>query len=311
MTGPESDAAASSLTSNVLYREVKVRLDRMSALELTRLLDEGTPLASLCGYYEVLYEEGRLGEESTVMCLFFPGDQEDGEIRVLLLLEAKGIVYESIRTEILNRDEYLNAYKQHYTPLRPGTKVVIVPSWHRGSPEEEELLVDDCIAVYLDPGLAFGTGRHPTTTMCIRRLEQVHVSGLRVCDAGCGSGILSLAALALGAVSALAFDIDGNAIRATEQNGALNEARGTLTLVQGGFDLPDFLATASDLLLANLAANILVNAAGRIDSGPHPRMLLSGILSEQADQTLAAFPGWRELFRDDVEGWALLDLVRR
>lgn len=296
---------------DVLFREITVHLDRGAALELTRILDEESPLETLSGYYEVLYEVGRLGEESTDMRLFFPSSQEDAEIRVMLLLESRGIAHESINTEIINRDEYLTAYKKHYTPLCPGKRIVIVPSWHRGSKEESQLLGDGRIAVYLDPGLAFGTGRHPTTTMCVRRLEDLPLRGKRITDAGCGSGILSLCALALEASSVFAFDIDGNATRATEQNHALNPARGQLRLKQGGFELPEFESTTADLLLANLAANILENAAARISEGPQPRMILSGILTEQSANTLAAFPGWELVFRDDVEGWALLDVVRK
>ncbi len=307
----QSPNAVGSAVGGDLFREVAVLLNRDACLELTRILDEESVLDSLCGYYEVLYEVGRPGSDSTDIRLFFPSDQEDAEIRVMLLLEARGIGFESISTTTLNRDEYLNAYKQHYLPIRPGRRIVIVPSWHRGSPEEQALLTPDTLAVYLDPGLAFGTGRHPTTTMCLQRLEDLTLEGLRVTDAGCGSGILTLAALALGAAAVLAFDIDSNAVRATEQNHALNPARGSLRLLVGGFDLPEFMSTPTDLLLANLAANILVNAASRIDAGPQTRMLLSGILTEQVDQTLGAFPSWTLRERFELDGWALVELARR
>lgn len=288
-----------------------MRLSRDGALDLSRILDEETPLPTLAGYYEILYEVGRLGEDETALRLFFPADQEDAEIRVLLLLASRGIEHSGVTSTIINKDEYLTAYKRHYTPQRPGDRIIIVPSWHKGSAEEQALTNEQTLPVYLDPGLAFGTGRHPTTTMMIRRLEQVQLTGLRITDAGCGSGILSLAALALGSGPVLAFDIDGNAVRATAQNEALNPNRGSLTIIQGGFELLEFSSTPCDLLLANLAENIIRNAAAEIKAGPQPRMFLSGIISEQVDLVLAAFDDWELLFRDDLEDWTLLDLARK
>ncbi|MCB1322680.1 MAG: 50S ribosomal protein L11 methyltransferase, partial [Leptospiraceae bacterium] len=174
----------------------------------------------------------------------------------------------------------------------------------------------DLLALYLDPGLAFGTGKHPTTELCLQFLDDLKPNGMRIVDAGAGSGILSLGALLLGARSVFAFDIDGNALTAMRQNLRMNcppLVEGQLSAHHGGFDLPELERELehADLLLGNITAGVILQNQNVIMSGSHRRMALSGILSEQSDRVVEAFqPAWRLNRMLTNDGWVLLDMER-
>jgi ribosomal protein L11 methyltransferase len=146
----------------------------------------------------------------------------------------------------------------------------------------------DAVVVRLDPGLAFGTGSHPSTALCLRWLEGLDLSGLRVLDYGCGSGILAIAALALGAKSAIAFDSDPQAITATRENARKNG------LLEDSLFVTQELAEAMgtfDIVVANILAEPLIQNSGNICDkvAPGGSLALSGILAEQADRVIEAF----------------------
>jgi ribosomal protein L11 methyltransferase len=145
----------------------------------------------------------------------------------------------------------------------------------------------DAVIVRLDPGLAFGTGSHPSTALCLRWLEGLDLSGLRVLDYGCGSGILAIAALALGAESAIAFDSDPQAIMATRGNARKNGLEDSLFVTQ---ELAEARGTF-DIVIANILAEPLIQNAGNICDkvAPGGSLALSGILAEQADRVIEAF----------------------
>ena len=192
------------------------------------------------------------------------------------------------------------------TRIHCGGDLWIIPSW--------EPLPDVAggVFVHLDPGLAFGTGSHPTTAMCLAALAEAPPRGQSVLDYGCGSGILAIAALKLGAARALGVDIDPQALQATrrnaERNGIGPDALETL--------LPDAQPPAAgfDLILANILAAPLVALAPTLARSARPggRLLLAGLLDWQAEEVMAAY-------RDDFDigigaerdGWVLLDGRRR
>jgi ribosomal protein L11 methyltransferase len=165
----------------------------------------------------------------------------------------------------------------------------------------------DAVRVELDPGLAFGTGTHPTTAMC---LDWYEVLDRDIVDYGCGSGILAIAALKLGAARALAVDIDPQALIATRDNALRNQVVSGLT-VTGDPALPD---RTTDLLIANILAGPLVELAPRFAAAVRPGgwIILSGILAGQADAVTAAYRAWFDIALTATrEGWGLLSGRRR
>lgn len=191
-----------------------------------------------------------------------------------------------------------------FRPMRFGQRLWICPSW-------DEPPAGDAISILLDPGLAFGTGTHPTTALCLEWLDAHPPAGLEVIDYGSGSGILAVAALKLGAARVTAVDIDPQALTATRDNAARNGVDDARLHV----DYPEALGeTTADLVLANILAGPLVELApamaGRVRPGG--AIVLSGILREQADTVRQAYTAWFDMdppaFRED---WTRLTGRRR
>jgi ribosomal protein L11 methyltransferase len=185
-----------------------------------------------------------------------------------------------------------------FRPMRFGRRLWVCPD---GQPAGDP----HAIRVELDPGLAFGTGTHATTALCLEWLDGRELRDRRMIDYGCGSGILAIAALKLGAAHALAFDPDPQARLATRQNAARNHVADRLEVVSATPQHP----ASCDLLVANILAGTLADLAGRFASLLRlgGAIALSGILVEQADSVTAAYRPW---FMIDVtatrDGWALL-----
>ncbi len=167
----------------------------------------------------------------------------------------------------------------------------------------------DATVVYLDPGLAFGTGRHTTTALCLEWLEQARLEACRVIDYGCGSGILAIAAAKLGAAQVTAVDIDGQALDATRDNAIANGVGDRVTAA-----LPaEAPATPADVVIANILARPLIELAAALAAMTRPggHIVLSGILDEQAEQVRTAYSAWFEIERPHLRaGWARLTGVR-
>ena len=177
--------------------------------------------------------------------------------------------------------DWQNAWKAHFTLLKIGKRLVIKPSWIEYDAKDGELLIE------LDPGLAFGTGYHPTTYTCLEAMEQLVQPGMNVLDLGCGSGILTIAAVKLGAGQVTALDIDPQAVQASRQNFRRTRIREQVSLDQGS--LPHKLAPAGafDLALANISARGIRERAPDILPTLRPGGVLvaSGIIEEQHAET--------------------------
>ncbi|HIC93869.1 MAG TPA: 50S ribosomal protein L11 methyltransferase, partial [Anaerolineae bacterium] len=166
----------------------------------------------------------------------------------------------------LTEEDWASAWKKHYRVLRAGRRLVIKPSWQEYTPRPEDVVIE------LDPGMAFGTGVHPTTRMCLAALEDHLRPGMRVLDLGTGSGILAIAAAKLGAGSVLALDVDPVAVRVARDNVLTNGVEGIVAVRQGS------LAEARgrfDLVLANILARVIVELAER---GLADRLRMGGLL---------------------------------
>lgn len=199
------------------------------------------------------------------------------------------------RTHVEDQD-WVRATQAQFGPIAIGDGLMIVPSW---------CVAPDAgaVTITLDPGLAFGTGSHPTTRLCLEWLQDFLERGATVLDYGCGSGILAIAAMKLGAREVVGTDVDAQAIRASRDN-----ARGNA--VDATFLVPDALALrAFDVVVANILANPLILLAPALAARVRPggRIALSGILESQAADVIAAYAPWFTLraWRAS-EGWVLL-----
>ncbi|MHA7880924.1 MAG: 50S ribosomal protein L11 methyltransferase [Saccharospirillum sp.] len=221
--------------------------------------------------------------------------------RLQRFADAEGIALQGpIVTEILEDKDWERAWMGNFQPIQCGKRLWICPSWLE--PPEP-----DAINLRLDPGLAFGTGTHPTTFLCLQWLDQVVTGDMRVLDYGCGSGILGLAALLLGARSMDGLDIDPQALEATTANARVNDLE--LSRLRVMLDNAS-LEPEYDLVVANILAGPLCDLAeticARLKPGGH--IALSGILSHQAEAVEAAYQRWIDFNpRTERDGWVRLD----
>lgn len=294
-----------SIGTDSAYTEIKLVLGRPHAQLLVQHLD-ASAIPGLEGYFETLYQENQTGENTTLHFYFDPEDSV-ASLKVELLAAAAGAEDYELESATVSRQEYLENYKKHYSSFRIGD-FAIIPSWKKdqaGSYRNTKIL-------FLDPGLAFGTGLHPTTQMCLVWISEhlSRIEGRRVVDAGTGSGILALAALIAGAGSVLAFDVESNAIRAARQNLELNPTlpANRLQLELGGFDLEAVSLFGGEILLGNLTASIILGAKEQIQNARFPRMILTGILDEQQSEVRDAFHEWSLVHKVSLDGWCLMEL---
>ena len=182
-------------------------------------------------------------------------------------------------------EDWANAWKQYFKPLRLGKRMVIKPSWELFDPTGDDLVLE------LDPGMAFGTGGHPTTQLCLFALEERITPGMQVADIGTGSGILSLAAAKLGATTVYATDIDLLPRKIARENVLRNEMEETVHILE--MDAFDATAKDCDLVVANIVANTIIELAASIAERVKPGgiFIASGVVEEHHDlvrDTLAA-----------------------
>jgi ribosomal protein L11 methyltransferase len=208
-------------------------------------------------------------------------------------------------------EDWSLTWKQHWQADPVGARLLILPAWLE-CPEEHA----DRLVIAMDPGSAFGTGSHPTTRLCLEAIETMALAGLRVADLGCGSGVLGLGALKLGAASVCAADTDSLAVRATTDNAALNGLSGAVAVRLGSVEaLAELLdGQPADLLLCNILAPVIealcpvfnqVLAAGGVG-------LLSGLLVDQAPslQRVLAEEGWQGELTGQQSQWGLMTIKR-
>lgn len=199
--------------------------------------------------------------------------------------------------------DWVRCWLDDFRPLRFGRRLWIEPSGHQVDRTQEP----DAVVVSLDPGLAFGTGTHPTTALCLELLDAEPPRDAAVLDYGCGSGVLGIAALKLGARSVTAVDIDPQALTATGTNALRNEVAERITLAEVDAAGP---GARYELVLANILAGPLCELAPLLAGAlaPGGRMLLSGILAEQSEEVVAAYrdAGLTPGERREREGWVAL-----
>lgn len=209
----------------------------------------------------------------------------------------------------VQQTDWSEAWKQHYRPIPIGQNLMIVPAWL--DPD-----TGGRIPIRIDPGMAFGTGTHPTTQLCLEIIESRfrQTTPTAVIDLGCGSGILAVAALKLGAAQALGVDIDADSIRSARKNAEVNRVAERLELGLGSLlelQRGDFSLRAAPLVLANILAPILIRLLGEglaETLTPDGLLVLSGILAEQAAEVQAALQkhGLRLVEQRQIEDWVAI-----
>jgi ribosomal protein L11 methyltransferase len=239
---------------------------------------------------------------ATRVVALFPGGLDRSAVTDALARIADGDHLEP-EFDILPEREWSRAWMDDWEPLRFGRRLWVAPL---ESPVEEP----SAVVVRLDPGLAFGTGTHATTALCLEWLDGLGLDGERVLDYGCGSGILAIAALRLGAGRALGVDVDPQALEATRANAATN---GVAPRVETA-EPDDTWQGPFDVVLANILAGPLIQVAGELAArqAPGGRIALAGVLAEQADDVVAAYRPWYDLRVDgERDEWVRISGTRR
>ncbi len=274
---------------------VEALFENMGALSTT-LVDAGD---------EPILEPG-LGEtplwQATTITALFEGERDPNELRSLIHQSLNADCSRQLKIAPLKDQPWERAWLADFHPMLFGERLWVCPAGQR--PEAANATI-----LELDPGLAFGTGTHPTTALCLRCLDSIDLKNQTVIDFGCGSGILAIAALLLGARQAIATDHDPQALQATLDNARKNQVESRLE-IKAPNQLP---AIQADILLANILAGTLVQLEPLLASlvTPGGRIILSGILVEQADEVSQTFSSHFKMQPPITQGeWAALEGTR-
>ena len=297
----KTDAAHAELLSNALMEQGALSVDIHDAAADTQ--DE-----------QLLFGEpgepdGEIWQNAEVSALF----NLDTDIDEILRNVTRATPLDNqldYRLEQVEEQDWVRLTQSQFDPIQISPRLWIVPTWHQ-SPDPA------AINLILDPGLAFGTGSHPTTQLCLGWLDQNLQSGDRVMDYGCGSGILAIAALKLGADHVTGIDIDPQAIKASEDNALRNDCDPSqfifaTTHQAAERDLqPD---EQMDVVVANILANPLIMLAPLLAQAVRQQghIVLSGILKEQTEEVRNVYQQWFDMdIANEQEGWVLLTGIKR
>lgn len=251
-----------------------------------------------------LIEQELLDKPRDIVKIHLYISPEDNVVEARQTLEEKMAaagVSPLIDTQTLCQEDWENAWKQHYHPLEIGKRLAVAPSW-------EPYTGKGRTVIQLDPGMAFGTGTHETTALCLELLDEAVHGGERVLDIGCGSGILGVGAVLLGADEALGIDIDPLAVRTANENALLNGAQSRFTAQTG--DLSAKATGQYNIITANIVADAIIRLAPAIPAllAPGGLFIASGIIEEREAQVMAAIEATGLCFiqRRIARGWVAL-----
>lgn len=243
----------------------------------------------------------------TTITGLFPPETDFGQLKAQLLGSLQLRSLPTHRIEELHDRVWEREWLKDFGPMQFGERLWICPT---GS----DVADNAAVIVHLDPGLAFGTGTHATTALCLAWLDGVELAGKTMLDYGCGSGVLAIAALKLGCASATAMDIDPQAVLATRQNAADNAVAANLNV----YGTPEAIHGEFDVVVANILAGPLVQFAESITLTLRRggMLTLSGVLCEQADEVMAAYEAWIDFEApvfDEQDGqvWSRLTGMKR
>jgi ribosomal protein L11 methyltransferase len=230
--------------------------------------------------------------------MYLAPDENPAEILPLFKerLEASGVEYK-LETSGIEQEDWQNAWKKYYHAMDIGQRLAIVPGW--------ETYDTDRIVITMDPGMAFGTGTHETTSLCLETLDSMVKGGERVLDIGTGSGILAIAALKLGAAEAEGVDIDPMCVRTAGENAKRNGVAEHFTVLVG--DLSDKASGKYNIITANIVAAAILSLAPHVPvlMAPGARFIASGIIDTRKDEVLAGLraAGLEPVEIKEKRGW--------
>ena len=236
-----------------------------------------------------------------IVHMYLAPDENPAEVLPLFRerLDAAGVSY-TLDTAGVQQEDWQNAWKKYYHAMDIGSRLAIVPGW--------ETYDTDRIRITMDPGLAFGTGTHETTALCLELLDSLVQGGERVLDVGTGSGILAIAALKLGAREADGVDIDPMCVRTAGENAERNGVDGRFRVLVG--DLSDKAEGVYDIITANIVAAAILSLAPAVPAlmAPGAKFICSGIIDERKDEVLAGLQasGLRPVEIKEKRGWVCI-----
>lgn len=283
-----SDATASPDISDFL--------SELGAISVTFMSAADKPV------YEPDIGETKIWEQTKTIALF-ELDASPEIIKTLLIQQFPENAVHDWSTEILQDQTWERAWMEHFQPMQFAERLWVYPSG-------QEQSRPGTVSLTLDPGLAFGSGTHPTTALCLEWLAEHDVAGKTVIDFGCGSGILAVAAVLLGAKEAHAIDIDPQALTATQDNAQKNQVASKIKTY-----LPEeFTQVSADIVVANILAKPLIELSTSISTlvQPQGQLVLSGILKEQADSVSTAYQTGFTMHATVIQGdWCRLDGLKK
>ena len=196
----------------------------------------------------------------------------------------------------VQEDDWLNNWRKFFKPMPVGEKLLINPSWYTDTDPQGRVVMN------IDPGLAFGTGKHETTRLCMEALERYVAGGEKVLDVGCGSGILGIAAVLLGAENAFGVDIDELAVRTANENAAVNRVEDKFTAIAG--DLVDKVDGKYDIVVANIVADAIIALSASVSAlmKDDAVYIVSGIIDTRADDVKKAVGERFEIIEENTYG---------
>ena len=236
-----------------------------------------------------------------IVHMYLAPDENPAEVLPLFeeRLQASGIDYK-LNTTGVEQEDWQNAWKQYYHAMDIGARLAVVPGW-----EDYET---DRITITMDPGMAFGTGTHETTSLCLEVLDELVQGGERMLDIGTGSGILAIAALKLGAATAEGVDIDPMCVRTAGENAARNGVQDRLKVLVG--DLSDKASGTYQIITANIVAAAILSLAPHVPAlmAPGARFIASGIIVERREEVLAGLraAGLEPIEVREKRGWVCI-----
>ncbi|MDU7337536.1 MAG: 50S ribosomal protein L11 methyltransferase [Clostridium sp.] len=253
-----------------------------------------------------LIDEELLKKDRTKALVHVYIDPKDNPSEAVAFLSeryhAEGIDF-TIDTSSCLEEDWINNWKKYFKPMPVGNRLLIRPTW------EDEYDAGDRAVLHLEPGVAFGTGTHETTRLCMELLEDYITPGSEMLDVGCGSGILSIAALLLGAKRAIGVDIDEAGVRTAIENARINGMDGRFTGIHG--NLTDKVSGTFDVVAANIVADVIILLTNDIRQflKPGAVYLISGIIDTREQDVLAAIEKDFEILqRREEKGWVAMAL---
>lgn len=263
----------SVITDEITAPDISEILDILGAVSVTYVDAADQPV------YEPDPGETKIWKKTRVIGLFEP-DADIELIKSVAIQKFTSAFLQDWQLETLDDQVWERTWMEYYQPMKFGDRLWVCPTG-------QEISEPGTVCLTLDPGLAFGTGTHPTTALCLEWLSNHDLTGKSVIDYGCGSGILAIASILLGAKHACAVDIDPQALTATQDNAKKNHIENKINAY-----LPDqFPSASADIVLANILAKPLIELSPLISKlvKPTGKLVLSGILNEQAESVIKAY----------------------